>query len=355
MSFAALFFSSIAGAARNQRGGTVDSTAATLTSATATVTGSHRATVGITPGETGGRLVGVRTASSTKPTQDQVLAGLDHTGAAAQYVIDTTSHVTGANTWDFTDLSENTGHYMHWCHIDAAGNKATVVSSSLFTTWTSLATEYLSGSDEDINAGPTGGAYTFTNKAVGSADTHSRKRVTLLFGTNGGANHTHPTSVVINGVTFTRRAHVNAGANALSLYRGTTNVTSLTAPAFTVGGTPARAFLRVFTDGREDPPSWSEVIETYLATVLAGESLNDTMDIPAKGAVIAGATFTTNTTQAWTGATEVLEELSASTFRVGAAIYETTGAAEIGRNIAIAPTADCNNMRLVAIPLGEDL
>lgn len=345
----------IAGGRTAHLGGTVDSTAATLTNATAVVTGSHRATVGITPGETGGRLVGVRTASATQPTQDQILAGLDHTGSAAQAVIDTTSHVAGANTWDFTDLAENTGYYMHWCHIDAAGNKATRVSSSLFTTWTSLATEYLSGSDEDINAAPTGGVYTFTNKAIGAADTHSRKRVTLALGTNGGANHTHPSSVVINSVTFTRRASIGAGANMLSLYRGITNLTSLTAPAFTVGGTPARAFLRVFTDGREDPPSWSEVIETFLATVLAGDSLNDTMDIPAKGAAIAVATFTTNTAQAWTGATEVLEELSSVSFRVGAAIYETTGAAEIGRNIAIAPTADCNNMRLVAIPLGEDL
>lgn len=113
-----------------------DATAPSLSSASATATGSTTADGSVSTDEGNGTLYFVVTTSSTAPSVAQVQAGQDHTGAAA---VDSGSQAvsgTGVQniTGGFTGLAASTVYYAHYQHQDAATNDSTVVSSASFTT-----------------------------------------------------------------------------------------------------------------------------------------------------------------------------------------------------------------------------
>lgn len=99
-----------------------DTTAPTLSAASATTTGPTTATGGVTTNEAGGTLYGTATASATA-TATQVLAGISKAVTAA-----------GAQSMSFTGLPAATLLYPHYVHVDAAGNVSAVVNGASFTT-----------------------------------------------------------------------------------------------------------------------------------------------------------------------------------------------------------------------------
>lgn len=99
-----------------------DTTAPTLTAASATATGPTTATGTVTTNEAGGTLYGAATASATA-TASQVQAGISKAVTAA-----------GAQSMSFTGLPAGATLYPHYVHADAAGNVSAVVNGASFTT-----------------------------------------------------------------------------------------------------------------------------------------------------------------------------------------------------------------------------
>ena len=110
-----------------------DVTAPILTSPTGTATGTTTATVGATTDEANGTQYAVASTSITQPTDVQVEAGQDHTGASVPSSSRSIT-ATGANTQSITGLTASTSYYAHVMHKDAAGNRSNVVTSAQFTT-----------------------------------------------------------------------------------------------------------------------------------------------------------------------------------------------------------------------------
>lgn len=101
---------------------TTDTTAPTLTAASAATTGPTTATGSVTTNEAGGMLYGAATASATA-TASQVQAGISKAVTAA-----------GAQSMSFTGLTASTPYYPHYVHVDAAGNVSAVANGASFTT-----------------------------------------------------------------------------------------------------------------------------------------------------------------------------------------------------------------------------
>lgn len=121
------------------RGGApvADTTAPTLSSATASSTGATTGSVGVTTNEANGTLYVSVTTSATQPSVAQIKAGQTHTGAAATYSSSQSISSTGAKTFSATGLTTDTTYYAHFVHTDAAANDSNRLSSSGFTPVTS--------------------------------------------------------------------------------------------------------------------------------------------------------------------------------------------------------------------------
>lgn len=116
----------------NLGGAPADTTAPTLTSATATATSVTTATGGVTTDEAGPAWA-VLTTSSTTPSAAQIKAGQDHTGAAASASATATLAV-GANSgvFSFTGLTGGGTYWLHVVQDDTAtpANTATPITSA---------------------------------------------------------------------------------------------------------------------------------------------------------------------------------------------------------------------------------
>lgn len=116
------------------KGGASDTTPPTLSSPTGTKTGSTTATGTVSTNEANGTAYAVVTTSATKPTETQVRAGQNHTGASAPWAGNQGVASTGVKTFNATGLAASTTYYYHFTQRDAANNDAAVVSSAAFTT-----------------------------------------------------------------------------------------------------------------------------------------------------------------------------------------------------------------------------
>lgn len=108
-----------------------DGATPTLSSPTATKTGSSTATGACTSDTAGGTIEGVITTSATTPSSAQILAGQDHTGAAA-VASDSFTAASGVNNFSWTGLSPSTVYYAHYGQ--SGTTPATPVSSASITT-----------------------------------------------------------------------------------------------------------------------------------------------------------------------------------------------------------------------------
>jgi hypothetical protein len=129
-----------------------DTTAPILSSPTGTATGSTTATGSVTTDEAGPGWA-VLTTSATTPTEAQIQAGQDHTGAAAA-ASDTATLSVGANpaAFSFSGLSASTGYYPHYTQEDPTGNVADAVSGALFTTSAANAAPVWSGTPSAMSS-----------------------------------------------------------------------------------------------------------------------------------------------------------------------------------------------------------
>jgi len=121
-----------------------DTTAPTLTAASAGTTGTTTATGTVTTNESGGTLYATATTSATS-TAAQVQAGASKAVTAA-----------GVQTVSFTGLPAGATLYPHYVHVDAAGNVSAVANGASFTTQ----------SAGDTNGPVMQGAITFTKTAT---------------------------------------------------------------------------------------------------------------------------------------------------------------------------------------------
>lgn len=100
-----------------------DITAPTLSSPSATQTGSTTATGSVTTNETGGTLYRYASINPSESAATVKAANLTQVVSAG-----------GAQSVTFTGLSASTQYYPHYLHRDAAGNDSMVVSGSAFST-----------------------------------------------------------------------------------------------------------------------------------------------------------------------------------------------------------------------------
>lgn len=112
-----------------------DVTAPSLSSASASGTGSTTADLSVTTDEGNGTLRAVVTTSATAPSAAQVQAGQDHTGGAAAWAGSQSVSSTGSKTLNATGLGPATSYWAHFQHEDSTGNDSTVASSAEFKTY----------------------------------------------------------------------------------------------------------------------------------------------------------------------------------------------------------------------------
>jgi hypothetical protein len=111
-----------------------DTTAPTLSSPTGSATGATTIDASVDTDEGNGTLYWVATTSATGPSEAQVQAGEDHTGAAAADSGSQAVSGTGTQSVGATGLSAATGYYVHFQHQDAATNDSTVSTTAEITT-----------------------------------------------------------------------------------------------------------------------------------------------------------------------------------------------------------------------------
>ena len=231
-------------------GASGDTTAPTLTSATASATSATTSSGSVTTDEAGPAWA-VLTTSSTTPSTAQIKAGQDHAGASAA-ASDTATLAVGANTgaFGFTGHSAGTTYYMHVVQDDEASpaNTSTPISSASFTT-----------------PSPDTTAPTFTGSITVGAKTSSTIALTLPTATDNVAvtgyeyrvdsgawvDNGNSTAVSITGLTdltsyiIDARAY-DAAANAsttlsvtTSTYRAGASAGSIVTATGPTGGNPA--------------------------------------------------------------------------------------------------------------------
>lgn len=111
------------------------SAGATLETPTATSITQTTATIGCTTDSATGTLYGVVTTSATPPSEAQVAAGQDHTGATAAASGTNASLSVGANTINVTGLTADTTYYSHFVQDEGTAEYSNVLSS---TSWNTL-------------------------------------------------------------------------------------------------------------------------------------------------------------------------------------------------------------------------
>lgn len=117
-----------------------DTTAPTLSSPSASVTGATTATLsvssneGSSPDGANGTLYTVVSTNSSTPTAAQVIAGKDSTGAAGVFTASQAVSATGSQSVSATGLTAVTTYYAYFVQKDSVGNTSTVAATSSFTT-----------------------------------------------------------------------------------------------------------------------------------------------------------------------------------------------------------------------------
>jgi len=114
---------------------TCEDTTPSLSSALDSATGATTATAAVTTDRGDGTLYWVVTASATTPSHAQIVAGQDHTGAAATANGSQAVSATGSQTVSsITGLTSETTYYTHFTQTSANSADATPVSADGFTT-----------------------------------------------------------------------------------------------------------------------------------------------------------------------------------------------------------------------------
>lgn len=126
-------FGSVVAGAAITTAAAADTTAPTLSSPTATPNYPGEVTIGFSTNEGNGTAYAVVTVSGTAPTATRVHDGKDYSGAAAAGTGTKTISGTGAKTIAIAGLTPGASYYAHITQYDAAGNKATVISTVQFT------------------------------------------------------------------------------------------------------------------------------------------------------------------------------------------------------------------------------
>jgi hypothetical protein len=131
-----------------------DVTAPTLTSPTATATGSSTASGGVTTDEGNGTLYFLASANATESTTT-VKTGSSQSVTA-----------TGTQSISVTGLSASTAYYLHMVHRDSSGNDSDVATSAQFTTEEASSSLTLITTGDSFNAHPTSSSVTDASTAT---------------------------------------------------------------------------------------------------------------------------------------------------------------------------------------------
>jgi hypothetical protein len=165
-----------------------DSIAPILSAVSATANTPTTANATVTTDDTSGTLSWVVTTSSTRPTDAQIVAGQDHTGAAqsAGKFGSFTPGTVGANAFSISGLTGSTAYWIHCSQIDASGNRSTGASSaSSFTTPASGSGIFYLG---EIQADPSGlASQTYSLSSLGLA---ADDIVVVVYGVGSNSDRT---------------------------------------------------------------------------------------------------------------------------------------------------------------------
>jgi hypothetical protein len=102
----------------------------TLSSASFTATSDTAGDLTVTTDVAAGTLYAVLTTSATTPSDAQIAAGQDHTGAAAAWDGNDASPTAGANSFSATGLTASTEYWPHFFHDTGAGDTITGTSDT---------------------------------------------------------------------------------------------------------------------------------------------------------------------------------------------------------------------------------
>lgn len=242
----------------NLGGAPADTTAPTLTSATATATSATTATGGVTTDEAGPAWA-VLTTSSTTPSAAQIKAGQNHTGAAASASA-TATLVVGANpgVFAFTGL---TGGGTYWEHVVQDDTASPANTSTPITSASSITTPTPDTTPPTMNGSITVGTKTSGSISISYPAASDNVAVTgYEVSTNGTTWSDNGTSLsytflglsALTSYTLYVRAYDAAGNRAAtpltvttSTYRAGDTAANILANTGPVGGNPA-GFLYAF-------------------------------------------------------------------------------------------------------------
>lgn len=240
------------------RPGPSDTTAPTLTSATATATGANTATGGVTTNEAGPAWA-VLTTSSTTPSAAQIKAGQDHAGAAASASATATLSV-GSNpgVFSFTGL---TGGQTYWEHVVQDDTATPANTSTPITSASSITTPTPDTTPPTMNGSITVGTKTSGSISISYPAASDNVAVTgYEVSTNGTTWSDNSTSLsytflglaALTSYNLRVRAYDAAGNRAAtplaattSTYRAGDTAANILANTGPVGGNPA-GFLYAF-------------------------------------------------------------------------------------------------------------
>jgi hypothetical protein len=102
----------------------------TLSSASFTATSDTAGDLTVTTDVAAGTLYAVLTTSATTPSDAQIAAGQDHTGAAAAWDDSDATPTAGANPFSATGLTASTEYWPHFFHDTGAGDTITGTSDT---------------------------------------------------------------------------------------------------------------------------------------------------------------------------------------------------------------------------------
>lgn len=220
-----------------------DTAAPTLTSPTASATGTTTASGSVTTDEANGTLYYLASTNATEPVAT-VKAGSSQAVSAS-----------GVQNVTVTGLTASTSYYLHFVHTDAAANDSTVATSAQFTTAAANTSPSFTGPNIDNISGTEGVALTPVDVSAKFFDSESG----LTFSTVGSwpAGVTVSSAGVISGTPTTAGTYAGLQVRA-------TDTESLTADSNTFTITvspPAVAGISV-----------TEPLKNNTGTVLASQS-----------------------------------------------------------------------------------
>lgn len=312
-----------------------DVTPPVLSGPSGSMTSGTTATLAVNTDTGEGLMYAVVTTSAIKPSADQVIAGENDSGSAAEYADNQPVSAVGTETFSATGLS-GSPLYGYFCQTDAAGNKSLVAETGAMT---ALAAGFIARTNDNSNK-TSGSLYTVTGLSIGTPDA---KRVVII----GIESSVQLSSVTLGGVAMTA-GPINGGPTSSCIqfwYLATSGgvldtATTATLVAANASGTTASRFeVSIYVCY---PASAVPVDSDNVSATSGTPAVINDLAVATGGfvATLSECNSSSPSTVTWTGTDPVVEDYDLAT--------ESGSPFVAGNHIAINQTSSTLDLTLTA-------